>query len=305
MQKTKWGKFKDSLIIDNRHLYGGKELQDETVAGRSLEWYDFEARMYDPLIGRFLSTDPLAEKYYGLTPYGYCGNNPMNAYDLHGDSISIVFNSSYLGSGEELVHYFDGKLYNPDGTDFEGENTFLTQCLEAIGEIRNCSVGDEMISALQLSSNMFTLYEGDNDYKPLRNDWLKAFANQINTDPELKYLLEITTGLEGGAGGKVVWDPYGTELPTTEGIRANGHMDLAHELSHAFDSNRGLLDNRKKQGVSRTEWQAVQRENLIRAQLGHPLRTHYNIATDSRGKCVGGVAPRMLTDDNKPLPLPW
>ena len=162
-----------------------------------------------------------------------------------------------------------------------------------------------MISALQLSSNMFTISEGDNDYKPLRKDRVKAFANQIKTDPEMRYLLEITTELEGGAGGKIVWNPYGTELPTTEGIRANGHMDLAHELSHAFDSDRGLLDDRKEQGVSRTEWQAVQRENLIRAQLGHPLRTHYNIAVDPRGKCVGGIAPRMLTNDNKPLPLPW
>lgn len=72
----------------NHRLYGGKELQDEKVAGRSLKWYDFEARMYDPLIGRFLSTDPLAEKYYSLTPYGYCGDNPMNFIDPTGTSIS-------------------------------------------------------------------------------------------------------------------------------------------------------------------------------------------------------------------------
>ncbi len=197
----------------NHHLYGGKELQDETVAGRSLEWYDFDARMYDPVIGRFLSTDPLAEKYYGLSPYGYCGNNPMNAYDLYGDSISIMYgNGLEIG---ETVNYFDGKLYNPDGTAFEGGSCFLTQFMDAISEIRKSFVGDEMISALQSSSNMFTISEGDNDFKPFKIDWVKAFANQIKTDPEKGYLLEITTGLEGGAGGKVVWNPCGTELPTT------------------------------------------------------------------------------------------
>ena len=283
----------------NHHLYGGKELQDETVAGRPLGWYDFEARMYDPLIGRFLSTDPLAEKYYGLTPYGYCGNNPMNAYDLHGDSISILYNNNMS------VMYYEGNLYNKDGTAFEGKNYFLTQCLDAIREIRNSSVGDNMVSSLQSSSNMFTISEGDNDYKPLVSDWIKAYANQIKTDPENSYLLEKESLLEGGAGGNVIWNHYGTELPTTEGISVNGHMDLAHELSHAFDSDRGLLDDRKEQGVSRTEWQAVQKENMIRSQLGHPLRTHYKIATDPQGKRVSGIGPRMLTDDNKPLSLPW
>ncbi len=68
----------------NRRLYGGKELQDETLAGNTLDWYDFEARMYDPLIGRFMTTDPMAEKYYSITPYGYCVNNPMNAMDPNG-----------------------------------------------------------------------------------------------------------------------------------------------------------------------------------------------------------------------------
>ena len=76
-------------VRPNLRLYGGKELQDETLAGITLNWYDFEARMYDPLIGRFLTTDPLAEKYYGLTPYGYCGNNPMKYVDPSGNDIEI------------------------------------------------------------------------------------------------------------------------------------------------------------------------------------------------------------------------
>ncbi|KWW28223.1 MAG: cell well associated RhsD protein, partial [bacterium P201] len=75
--------------LPNRRLYGGKELQDETLAGNTLDWYDFEARMYDPLIGRFLTTDPLAEKYYGITPYGYCGNNPMKYIDPSGKDLEI------------------------------------------------------------------------------------------------------------------------------------------------------------------------------------------------------------------------
>ncbi|NLO00038.1 MAG: hypothetical protein GX125_07255 [Bacteroidales bacterium] len=40
--------------------------------------------MYDPAVGRWLSPDPLAEKYYGISPYVFCGNNPANFIDPDG-----------------------------------------------------------------------------------------------------------------------------------------------------------------------------------------------------------------------------
>ena len=296
--------------LPNRRLYGGKELQDETLAGNALDWYDFEARMYDPLIGRFHTTDPMTEKYFSLTPYGYCGNNPINAYDLHGDSISISYNTSSFSWGNlsfgttNSVLYLDGVLYNRDGSVFSGDNVFLKQCMDAICEIRKSSEGDEMISMLQSSSNMFEICYGEDDFTPTNK--YKAYANQYKANPEIfNQLIEHGISFEGGSGGTVTWNYYGTSLPTTVGSSINGHMDLAHELSHAFDSNKGLLDNRIEQGVTRTEWQAVHKENIIRGQLGLPLRTHYEIIQNTKGECIGGTGPRMLTDENKPLPLSW
>jgi len=40
--------------------------------------------IYDPRIGRFLSVDPLAEKYAYYTPYQFAGNMPIEASDLDG-----------------------------------------------------------------------------------------------------------------------------------------------------------------------------------------------------------------------------
>ncbi len=62
----------------NRYLYNGKELQDGSG------YYDYGARFYDPVIGRWGVVDPLAEAYYSLTPYQYGGNTPVNTIDIAG-----------------------------------------------------------------------------------------------------------------------------------------------------------------------------------------------------------------------------
>ena len=62
------------------YKYNGKEFQ--TMHG--LHWYDYGARMYDPIICRWNAVDPLAEKFYNVTPYSYCLNNSVNAIDPDG-----------------------------------------------------------------------------------------------------------------------------------------------------------------------------------------------------------------------------
>ncbi|GBU06812.1 hypothetical protein AwDysgo_01430 [Bacteroidales bacterium] len=39
---------------------------------------------YDPAIGRFFTMDPLAEKYYNISPYAYVANNPLRYIDPTG-----------------------------------------------------------------------------------------------------------------------------------------------------------------------------------------------------------------------------
>ena len=62
------------------YKYNGKELD----AKKGLNWYDYGARHYDATLGRWHAVDPLAEKYYSVSPYNYCMNNPMNAIDPDG-----------------------------------------------------------------------------------------------------------------------------------------------------------------------------------------------------------------------------
>jgi len=50
-----------------------------------LQIINMNARMYDPILGEFISVDPLADKYPGWGPYVYCVNNPLSNWDPTGE----------------------------------------------------------------------------------------------------------------------------------------------------------------------------------------------------------------------------
>lgn len=93
-------------------------------------------------------------------------------------------------------------------------------------------------------------------------------------------------------------------MATLNGGTISEETDLAHEMFHALDANRGLLDKRSYNGLERSEWQAVYRENILRGQLNRPLRTYYITTKDPSGNYVGGDGPSMLAGKNIPI-LPY
>ncbi len=66
------------------YKYNGKELDTNF----DLNWYDYSARHYDGM--RFTTVDPLAEKYYSISPYAYVVNNPLRFVDPDGKAIWVA-----------------------------------------------------------------------------------------------------------------------------------------------------------------------------------------------------------------------
>ena len=67
------------------YKYNGKELDTKN----GLNWYDYGARHYDAVLGRWHVVDPLAEKYYSTSPYAYCLDNPVLQYDPDGCRVRL------------------------------------------------------------------------------------------------------------------------------------------------------------------------------------------------------------------------
>ena len=86
-----------ATLSSNRQKFSGKEEQT-TVAGSTLPYLDFGARMYDAKLVRWNTYDPMAEKYYGINPYVYCAGDPVNMVDVEGRKIVFVHGLAKAGS---------------------------------------------------------------------------------------------------------------------------------------------------------------------------------------------------------------
>ena len=73
-------------LAANRWRFSGKEEQD---AAFGIGYSDFGARFYDRSAA-WTAVDPLAEKYYTVSPYAYCNNNPVKFVDPQGDTIKFA-----------------------------------------------------------------------------------------------------------------------------------------------------------------------------------------------------------------------
>jgi RHS repeat-associated protein len=75
-----------------RYGFNGKE-NDNEVKGEGNQ-QDYGMRIYDPRLGRFLSTDPITKNYPELTPYQFASNTAIQAIDLDGLEAYAVYNKA-------------------------------------------------------------------------------------------------------------------------------------------------------------------------------------------------------------------
>lgn len=252
----------------NRYRLGGKEEQD--IAGMDLSLLDFGARYYDAYVGRWNAIDPLAHKYFGMSPYNYCGNDPVNFFDPDGRFIVTrdPENQQALFYNVEKQCFVDS-----NGNDYSGDNEYILNLTTQLTSLCNGESGMELVSSLVDSEKGVEITQGQ---KNVEGEWLKSTLAD-----------NVVSGIQySGKSGSSDGTPY---------------TALGHELAHSLDRINGTLDNSKwfvadNKIIPVAEIYATHVENKLRAEHGIPLRRYY--AYDTMG---GGFGPSILDTNNRSL----
>ena len=228
--------------------YSGKEFIEQT------ELNDYGWRQQDPIIGRMWGIDRFSEKYYGLSPMQFAGNNPITTIEVNGDS--LVINYFDANSQAQRVYYDYTQqggygFYNADGTAYTGSDKFINQVGSALAQLGLGKEGRQMIDFLSNDAQIVAIGLGKNTYDDATNT--VGFNPNSNTD--------IPT--EGGTNGMA-------KAPT--------FISLGHELAHSEDHLKGTLNrNTTWNGYEEAEKYSTHRENQFRGENGLPLRTTYGV----------------------------
>ncbi len=140
------------------YKYNGKEL--DRMHG--LDTYDYGARQYNPITARWDRVDPLCEKYYSVSPYAYCEDNPINAIDDKGDSTCVLNYGS--GSNQHLAMLIQNDEVKWSYFSFNGIKIFNSTSGISGGAPHN-NLGERSFDSPTVFLN--SIYNSDGSYEEI------------------------------------------------------------------------------------------------------------------------------------------
>ena len=187
--------------------FTGKERDEETGYGY------FGARYMDhELMTMWLSVDPMADKYPGISPNAYCSWNPVRLVDPDGREIYFVEGerSFFYRKNQEGVYGFYDK---ETGEQYSGNNQqYVNNLLSSLESLKEGKYGRQLVE----------FFEGkDNDVK------IQAgVKNNFDTKTETIEWNDINESLLPTESNPII-KGFLTSTPT--------FISLGHELKHAKD----------------------------------------------------------------------
>ena len=229
------------------YKYNGKELDTK----KGLNWYDYGARHYDAVLGRFITVDALYDKHFKVSPYVYCGNEPVGRIDPDGNDwrvqthynretdkieYKITVRAALINNSnnKELdIKTLAGQIveqvnaaYTISGDDFVSTMDMQLRTVNSVDDIKDTEhvlqiVDQDMLTKTDKSVVMAETYKNSLDVKI----GTKAVSNMLNNDDNRTFAHEL--GHSGGLGHtmnvenlmtqkKVIQDVDGDYLKATQ-----------------------------------------------------------------------------------------
>ena len=202
------------------YKYNGKELDTK----KGLNWYDYGARHYDAVLGRFITVDALYDKHFKVSPYVYCGNEPVGRIDPDGNDwrvqthynretdkieYKITVRAALINNSnnKELdIKTLAGQIveqvnaaYTISGDDFVSTMDMQLRTVNSVDDIKDTEhvlqiVEQDMLTKTDKSVVMAETYKNSLDVKI----GTKAVSNMLNNDDNRTFAHEL--GHSGGLG---------------------------------------------------------------------------------------------------------
>ena len=202
------------------YKYNGKELDTK----KGLNWYDYGARHYDAVLGRFITVDALYDKHFKVSPYVYCGNESVGRIDPDGNDwrvqthynretdkieYKITVRAALINNSnnKELdIKTLAGQIveqvnaaYTISGDDFVSTMDMQLRTVNSVDDIKDTEhvlqiVDQDMLTKTDKSVVMAETYKNSLDVKI----GTKAVSNMLNNDDNRTFAHEL--GHSGGLG---------------------------------------------------------------------------------------------------------
>ena len=206
------------------YKYNGKELDTK----KGLNWYDYGARHYDAVLGRFITVDALYDKHFKVSPYVYCGNEPVGRIDPDGNDwrvqthynretdkieYKITVRAALINNSnnKELdIKTLAGQIveqvnaaYTISGDDFVSTMDMQLRTVNSVDDIKDTEhvlqiVDQDMLTKTDKSVVMAETYKNSLDVKI----GTKAVSNMLNNDDNRTFAHEL--GHSGGLGHTIL-----------------------------------------------------------------------------------------------------
>lgn len=238
--------------IQNRRFCGKEEL-----SMHGFNMYDSGARLQYTLVPRFSTMDPLLEKYYDISPYVYCANNPVRFIDPTGmiwedpqeaERLKRNIDNRITSLNKDIVRNQD-KL-DKGGLSEKQIGKLESRISEANNRISNLNTSKADIDLLGADqSNVYALSSiSGGKHKVRQGSDGKVY---IETSSDALSIHEVTHVRQSLDAGGLRFSTNGELLNAGVGIRSVSNMEIeAYKMQYSYDrSFPGSLRGRGLQGI--------------------------------------------------------
>lgn len=220
-----------------------------------------------------------------LLPYYECKNRPSNDIFFAAPKINKEKNSLkiQLFESEDVAIYRKGRFLNSQGK-FDAsimDNRFIKHAANAFQKLEMTSAGSKLLRHLEKSFYPLTIVHGGNlfashipeiSYGGIYMSQAILFFHRLRKPDDIIPFRQI------GNGGEIRWAPSSQiMLHEDDGVirMTPPEIILAHELYHAFDSIRGLLNFSHVRPLHKKDGQDFQAEITIKLENFNPAEPPY------------------------------